>query len=497
MSELSGKDLIHSIEKVPKPKYFFGRKGEIEEVSDFMTSSSYKVLTIRGIAGVGKTALLSKVVGSYKDEKNILYITIYSRTTLRGFLVKLADFLSELGRDQLEDYLSESSGSVNLEEVNLILEEDLQDSNLLFIIDDVHNASEEIITFFRSFKDILPATDAKVVIMGRAIPLFYDQRDVVLRERIKELNLGGLDKDSSRELLNQREIDESYHDKLYSITRGHPLMLELISPESATEAMDFIDTEVIAPLSEEGKKAMKIASMFRGPFSPDLLIDQGISDQTIDTLLEKSLLRRVNEDYRVHEMLRDIFYARMSSEEKVKYHKLAAEYHVKSEDPAEIVETIHHLIKAYEQSEAARIAISNREKLLAPDYLRQVLRELDHLDEEETLEYWPGVLFLRGEIYRRMGEFDYALDEFRNALEYIESVLPSGRERISYLWFGLPEGVRKMKAEIQFKTAQIYEEKGDIDRAKDYYEDSLKTYEALEDVEEPKKVREALENLKS
>ncbi|KXB01063.1 hypothetical protein AKJ44_03000 [candidate division MSBL1 archaeon SCGC-AAA261F17] len=96
-----------------------------------------------------------------------------------------------------------------------------------------------------------------------------------------------------------------------------------------------------------------------------------------------------------------------------------------------------------------------------------------------------------------MGESDRALDEFRNALEYIESVLPSGRERISYLWFGLPEGVREMKAEMQFKVAQIYEEKGDIDRAKEYYKDSLKTYEALEDEEEPKKVREALENLKS
>lgn len=123
MSKSSGENLTHSIEKVPKPKYFFGRKEEIEEVSSFMSSDSYRVLTVRGIVGVGKTALLSKVVDSYKDKKNILYVTLYSRTTLRGLLTKLGNFLSELDRGQLENYLSESSGGVNLEGVNLILEE--------------------------------------------------------------------------------------------------------------------------------------------------------------------------------------------------------------------------------------------------------------------------------------------------------------------------------------------------------------------------------------
>lgn len=84
MSEETKEGFIHSIEKVPELDYFFGREEEIEEISDFMDSETYTTLTLRGIAGIGKTALLSKIVDLYKDKKNIFLREDISSNDLEG-----------------------------------------------------------------------------------------------------------------------------------------------------------------------------------------------------------------------------------------------------------------------------------------------------------------------------------------------------------------------------------------------------------------------------
>lgn len=52
--------------------------------------------------------------------------------------------------------------------------------------------------------------------------------------------------------------------------------------------MSFNHEEVIDRLMDEGRKAMKMASVFRASFSPAFLREQGISEDSLDNLLENS-----------------------------------------------------------------------------------------------------------------------------------------------------------------------------------------------------------------
>lgn len=103
----SSKNPIVAMETAPKLKYFFGRKDELHKISEFMSSETHRILVIRGIAGIGKTALISKILGLYgKEKKNVLYMKVYPYSTPGGLLSRLAEFLQKLGRGKLSKYLA-------------------------------------------------------------------------------------------------------------------------------------------------------------------------------------------------------------------------------------------------------------------------------------------------------------------------------------------------------------------------------------------------------
>ncbi len=496
MTNTREKNHVALTEKIPELRYFFGRKAEIDEISEFMDSDTYRILALRGIAGIGKTALLSKIVDLYGKKKNIFYWKLYPHSTLRGMLLRFSKFLSEMKTEKLEKCLERASGGkLNAERVLMILEDELSESNLLLVIDDYHNANERVNSFFSSFMDTLDATDAKVVMIGRHIPLFYDKRDVLLKKRVKEMSLGGLDKKGSKELLNYRKIDESHHDKLYSVTGGHPLMLELVTPEATAEATDFIEKEIIDPLSDKERKILELASVFRTSFPLEAVIPEGAGKTMVDGLVEKSLLHRMNENYEEHEMLRGIFYGRLTPDQKISYHRTAAEYYSEADSTDALVEAIYHLIKGYQQSEAARLAIENKEKLLSAEYLTTLLNELGFLEEDEVSGLWPEILLLKGDVSAKLGESEKALRHYWACLEYVEAARPAGeRGHLEYLWFGLPREARRVQAKAYFKIGELYSTMSDLDKAREAFENSLKIFQEIED-ERAAEVKEALAKL--
>jgi len=484
VKNMSSKNAIATVETAPKLKYFFGRKEEIRKISEFTSSETHRILVIRGIAGIGKTALISKILALYKEKKNVLYMKVYPYSTLGGLLSKLAEFLQKLGRAKLSNYLAETKGKVEFEGLMSALVADLKDSNLLWIMDDVHYASEEINKIFSPLMDTLDLTDVKFVMAGRAVPRFYDRRDIRIRKRLDEIVLHGLDKNSCMQLLKYRGIDASHYEKLYSITGGHPLMLELVSPESMADATDFIEKEIIAPLSDLERKALEIATVFRAPFPPKAIMIKGIDEATVNKLAGKLLLEKTDGEYEEHELLRGIFYSRLIVEQKVGYHRLAANYYMGISTSSAVIEAIYHLIKGYKQPDAARLAIERGEGLIKDGYAEALLTELMSLEEAEIPDYWAYVLILKGDILDYMEKHDDALKQYNLCVEYTESERPrSGVESFSYLWFGASKELLRARALAYFKIGKFYVKRSELELAREAYLQSAKVFTELGDPE--------------
>lgn len=449
-----------------------------------MVSETHRILVLRGIAGIGKTALISKILELYRGKKNILYLKVYSYSTLGGVLSRLAEFIEKLGKDRLSKYLVEARGKVEIESLMSVLQDGLRESNSLLILDDVHYAGEEINKIFKPLMDVLDVTDVKLVIVGRSVPRFYDKRDILVRKRLKEVALGGLDKNSSRELLKHRGINESHYEKLYVITGGHPLMLELATPETMADAADFIEKEIIAPLSDSERKALEIASVFRAPVPTKAIMVEGVDESTVNKLGSKLLLRKVNGNYEEHELLRGIFYGRLTADQKVKYHRLAGEYYIKAGTGNALVEAIYHLIKGYKQPDAARLAIERGEELIKSGYASALQTELMTLEEAEVPDYWAYVLILRGDILYHMGKIDGAFKFYNICVGCMESARPKGgREIFAHLWFGASRELLRARALAYLKIGKIHVERGGREPAKEAYSQSVKIFKELGDPE--------------
>jgi DNA-binding MarR family transcriptional regulator len=96
---LEPKKYVDYSEKRPEIKYFFGREKELKEIKCFMKSKISKILCIKGIAGIGKTTLLSKFLEDV--EMNVFWHRFTEFSTLRSLIIKISEFLSKIDRRKL------------------------------------------------------------------------------------------------------------------------------------------------------------------------------------------------------------------------------------------------------------------------------------------------------------------------------------------------------------------------------------------------------------
>ena len=120
---------------------------------------------------------------------------------------------------------------------------------------------DRIIQFFTSLTEHLEDIDNFfMLVLSRSLIRFYNRRDVSLKNLIKELRLAGLDREGSRQLVKPKALDKASFDKLYKLTKGHPLALELIESAddlkySTRDIMRFVHEEIFSKLSQEEKDA--------------------------------------------------------------------------------------------------------------------------------------------------------------------------------------------------------------------------------------------------
>jgi tetratricopeptide (TPR) repeat protein/DNA-binding MarR family transcriptional regulator len=472
-----GEGYIEFLESMPRAKYFVGRKNELEQLTKWLESESYKVGVLHGIAGIGKTTLASKVVMDYKGRRNLFWYRFHRWDTLRNTLTMLSQFLDELGRKRLVSLLNTDKAG-DLTEISRALEDDLKNTNAILIFDDFQRIKDRIAELFSIMVEILGNIEGvHVIVIGRRILPFYDRAEVVIARRIAELQLHGLDEESSMKILKLKDLqglDKKLFRKIYKLTQGHPLFLELLSSvediETQRDIKRYIYEEIFSRLADEEKTLLNIVSVFRYPTaSSALFIEDNVSYETLDKLIEKNLVQEISYDnYDVHDLIREFFYIRLTPALRKRYHHEAARNYMEQADPLSIIEAQFHYLQSEEFENAVKLAIKYGQEIIKKGHLEEFWNVLQNFDQKNTpRKYWPDLMLLKGDILTRIGDWD-------NALSFYHQVEKSSEDSTAG---------KLAKAWALRNIGFIHQRRIERDSALRFYKKALELSESIDDVE--------------
>ena len=459
-------------ERTPKLRYFFGRDEELKNLDEWLKSRGSRFLVVVGIPGIGKTTLLVKRLEDWRQRTNLFWYRMLEWSSRRNLLRRLSLFLDQLGRRELSNYLSVGDG-VDLEEVSRLLEKDLDGLDALFIFDDCHKASAEVKEFLYSLKLILDGlAGPKVIVAGRSVPGFYDRRDAKVNGLVKEIEIQGLDKESSAKLLAMRNVDvkQSTLDSIYDATRGHPLFLELVDPAEGTKTKDilrYFDEDLVSRLSREELSILEVASVFRYPVAPEGFLCERESDMGhVEFLIEQNLLRETSLTmFEIHDLLKDFFRERLTPSRRKRCETWAAQYHASIGTEEDFLEAIYHLFEAGDEMEASELLAARGRAIAKKGHTAELDSLLQRAEKVKTSTVTMAVLFqLRGEVLSSLGEWERALKVFRHSSDLAKA----GNDQ-------------EKRAAALKAMGDIYVRRNEWDGAIDVLKESLSIYKDLGD----------------
>ncbi|MDI6708793.1 MAG: tetratricopeptide repeat protein [Candidatus Thermoplasmatota archaeon] len=448
----------------PEIKSFYGRESELKELAKFMDSNS-KILSVKGIAGIGKTALITKAIENYKQKYNLFWHRVHEFSTPESMLRYLADFLLAMKEHRLRAYML-SVKKVEIIDALMVVEDALKNIDTIMVFDDIHKINKEFAEFLKEFLRLtkrIPST--KVILSGRWIPRIYDKKDV-LDGLVKELTLEGLDKKATEQLLNERGIRKGIN-RIYSTTKGHPLLLMLVKSEKtvAEDVYSFLKDEVYDKLSMDEREILSLSSAFRFPFNRSVFLENNMSIDLVDELVDKSLMQRSNDIYDEHDLIRRFFYNRLSEREKIRYHRAAGEYYEKETGEQSVLESMRHYILADHQEKIAKTIIKNGEKLIKKGYLNELMSILKGLDLRRFSKHeLVRIILFKRDIYEIKGEWDKCLNQAKSALKLAEEL-----------------GNKRLIAMSYLGMARIYVSRANYDKAVEVLQKTLKMSKEIND----------------
>ena len=305
--------IVDFAREAPAVEHFYGREEEVREVLDAIGRAPFVAVT--GMAGIGKTALGSKVCEALRGEQSLFWRQVRPWDGAMDLALRFAHFLSSLGRVGLHSALL-GSGPKALSRIEELLQEDLAGIEALIVFDDVHNATADASSFLAILLRVLKGQSRiSVLLLSRDVPSFYSRREVDLEVDVVELPLGGLGLEASSSLLVKAGVPEPLVGPLIKAAGGNPLFLRLLvqattpgAPKVQTVEM-FIAEEIEPDLTRPQRRCLEVASFYQIPvLASGLLLERGVRKSTLVALGKKGLLDHDSSDRLVlHDTLRTYF----------------------------------------------------------------------------------------------------------------------------------------------------------------------------------------------
>ena len=311
----------------PDTREVHGRISE-REVIDRWYNSNIPMFVLSGIAGSGKTTLVSFWMKNFLatgKEIEAMYYPCQPWDTSLGIATSLLHRIGVGSEDNSSDpygileSLPLKPGAIFnidmfrrrltahlLDEKNL-LEDDA--SNIIIILDDVHNIGTNGANFFGSLLQVAESTAMRLFLISRSNLAFYDRRDVHTRERVEELILSGLNLDEIKDWLDGLDISSnSPIEEIFTATGGHPLALELLEIYGNTLHEDwlrFLDEEILDVLPSDHRELLALLAVSDTPVPWSTLAKASNFDgMPPKNLIEKGLMLELENGMWLHEALR-------------------------------------------------------------------------------------------------------------------------------------------------------------------------------------------------
>jgi len=212
------------------PERFYGRAAELARLKNMLSRSDGRATVISGVKGIGKSGLAHRLALEVKGERHVFWHTCRSWEDPGAIVSALAEFLSAAGKGRMKLALSKKgNGAANPID---IAAEDFADLPSLLVIDNLFELEEKAANLCAHMVEKLAAVGcAKVLITTR---------DPRLSERMRadELRLEGLDRASAQALYDSLGAPKAEFDRVFAMTSGHPLAIELIASGEVTDPED-------------------------------------------------------------------------------------------------------------------------------------------------------------------------------------------------------------------------------------------------------------------
>ena len=420
------KQLVSYLNDLPRTRRFYGREKELDVMANLLEAKSASIL-VPGIAGIGKTSLSTKILDRFTHRRNLLYHRCQDWEGSRAFLEACAEWLSAVGNNDLSDYLASSPVPQTNMAVNLIAN-GLSESPSLIVIDDLHKVGDEtlysilreltlrintlkevgLVMFSRSFRMVVPESDQSGNIVTLVMPL------------------QGLDAESSRQILTAMpKMDSDQFTHIYSLSRGHPLILELINRGNVAETFHatleaFVEKEIFSRLSGSEKRLLGAIAVFREPIPVQAIHQVEGSVDLLDDLVEKGLARQSDaENFDVNDLVREFLLRSMDEEMKNSLHSSAVNWYRDKDDPADRIEFIYHLSHTGDEDGIAEVLIAEGHGLVSSGHT-ELLTILNSLESSDFDSKSRGLIReLKGDILTIQGRWVEAEEEYDAATKHI------------------------------------------------------------------------------
>jgi len=422
---------------LPLLKDFFGRERELEAARKAFAEPAVKVLAIKGIAGIGKTTLASKLASELSGQR-VFWYAAKPWDAQRTLGDALGKFFAENSCRRLAAYLS--SGKFELGELSYLLDEELAENGFTLVFDDA-DCSDVVQEFLKMLKH--NSGSAKIVVTIESEQKFYESTEVVAAKKVAELELGGLDRKAALELLRSRGIHGEVASELVESTQGHPLSLEMVTEGSPTEARyqvaRFFEEKFYAALPPAEKSLLQLASVYQRPFPLDAI------PKELRQARKGSMLREVSPGrFEIHASLRSFVHGSMSKEEKTRWHSAAADHYLST---GEQQDRLCHLIRANRLLEAEMMVARLGEELLAQGNVRRLWDILASFEPVKP-KYSQAVLLTKAKAASLVGRYDFAQTILNRLAESADD---------------------KVAAEALVELGRIASKKGDLSEASVYF----------------------------
>jgi ATP/maltotriose-dependent transcriptional regulator MalT/DNA-binding MarR family transcriptional regulator len=467
------KQLVTSLGDLPRLRHFYGREKELDNMANLIEARATTLL-VPGIAGIGKTTVASKLIERFMHRRNLLYHRCQDWEGSRSFFEAVADWLANIGNSTFADYLAATPVPQPADAARLLVDA-LEGTPSLIVIDDFHKVadatlhqtfqamslallgSEEeiaLVLFSRSFKPVVPTKDAEGRIASLVLPL------------------DGLDSDAGRKLLSSfDELADEQWLHIHGLSRGHPLVLELINRGASAGAFhetleNYVTVEIFSKLSAEQKRVLSALAIYREPVELAALAEQKLDTDELDSLVEQGLARQADtETYDVHDLIREFLLRSLDEATRKSFHAKCTAWYVKQPKNAELtIEHIYHLIRSENHEQAAKLIAGEGRQLVAQGHM-EVLPLMESIEGSDLQpSAHMRVLQLQGEVLVLLGRFSEAEAIFSQA----QDLASSSKSTL-------------VEAEILAALADISLKQGNADKALGMHREALEKFIQLED----------------